>query len=146
MLKIDIIKTKNVLLNWYSSMKKNWERFRWFLTWKIDFESQILALFDISRLHQFWKFNNFLWVYWFLAKNLSNFVPPCLKTQQLVLPYYACFVLEKLPLNFATCAWQYEYFFRNYCTPIVQQYAQMTRHNKEPKLYIPSTVVPLPTL
>ena len=23
--------TKNVLLNWYSSMKKRWERFRWFL-------------------------------------------------------------------------------------------------------------------
>jgi hypothetical protein len=23
--------------------------------------------------------------------------------------------------------------------PIVQQYAQMTRHNKEPKLYIPSS-------
>ena len=37
--------TKNVLLNWYSSMKKSWERFWWFLTWKIDFENQILVIF-----------------------------------------------------------------------------------------------------
>ena len=39
-----------------------------------NFESQILALFDISSLNQFSKFNNFLWVCWFLSKNLSNFV------------------------------------------------------------------------
>ena len=39
-------------------------------------ESQILALFDNSPLHQFSKFNNFLWVCWFLGKNLPNFVPP----------------------------------------------------------------------
>ena len=31
------------------------------------------------------KFNNFLWVCWFLDKNLSNFVPPAWK---LVNPYY----------------------------------------------------------
>ena len=30
-------------------------------------------------LIQFSKFNNFLWVCWFLAKNLSNFVPPVWK-------------------------------------------------------------------
>ena len=34
------------------------------------------ALFDTSPLTQFSKFNNFLWVCWFLGKNLSNFVPP----------------------------------------------------------------------
>ena len=34
------------------------------------------ALFDTSPLTQFWKFNNFLWVCWFLCKNLYNFVPP----------------------------------------------------------------------
>ena len=28
-----------------------------------DFERQVLALFDTSPLHQFAKFNNFLWVY-----------------------------------------------------------------------------------
>ena len=33
------------------------------------------ALFDTSPLTQFSKFNNFLWVCWFLGKNLSNFVP-----------------------------------------------------------------------
>ena len=46
----------------------------WFLTLKIDFESQILALFDTNPLHQFSKFNNFLWVCWFLGRNISNFV------------------------------------------------------------------------
>ena len=34
------------------------------------------ALFDTSPLTQFSKFNKFLRVYWFLGKNLSNFVPP----------------------------------------------------------------------
>ena len=31
-------------------------------------------IFDSSPLHQFSKFNHFLWVCWFLGKNLSNFV------------------------------------------------------------------------
>ena len=34
-------------------------------------------------LHQFSKFNNFHWVCWFLAKNLSNFVPPAWKLDNL---------------------------------------------------------------
>ena len=33
------------------------------------------ALFDTSPLTQFSKFNDFLWVCWFLGKNLPNFVP-----------------------------------------------------------------------
>ena len=37
------------------------------------------ALFDTSPLTQFSKFHNFLWVCWFLGKNLSNFVPPACK-------------------------------------------------------------------
>ena len=32
---------KKNLLNWYSSVKKKSERFKWFLTYKIDSESQI---------------------------------------------------------------------------------------------------------
>ena len=36
-------------------------------------------IFDTSPLTQFSKFNNFLWVCWFLGKNLSNFVPPVWK-------------------------------------------------------------------
>ena len=31
-------------------------------------------IFDTSPLTQFSKFNNFLWVCWFLGKNISNFV------------------------------------------------------------------------
>ena len=30
-------------------------------------------IFDSWPLNQFSKFNNFLWAYWFLGKNLSNF-------------------------------------------------------------------------
>ena len=56
--------------------EKKWEIIGWFLTYKIDFESQILALFDTSPLTQYSKFYNFLWVCWFLGKNLSSFVPP----------------------------------------------------------------------
>ena len=37
------------------------------------------ALFDTSPLTQFSKLNKFLWVCWFLDKNLSNFVPPVWK-------------------------------------------------------------------
>ena len=39
--------------------------------WKSNFGS-----FDTSPLHQFSKFNIFLWVCWYLVKNLSNFVSP----------------------------------------------------------------------
>ena len=59
--------------------KENWERFWSFHNiqnwlWKSSF-----VAFDTSSLHQFSKFNNFLWVCWFLGKNLSNFVPPAWK-------------------------------------------------------------------
>ena len=36
-------------------------------------------IFDTSPLTQFSNFNNFLWVCWFLGKNLSSFVPPVWK-------------------------------------------------------------------
>ena len=76
--------TKNVLLNWYSSMKKNekdskdfWHRN---LTLKVKF-----CHFGTSPLHQFSKFNNLLWICWFICKNLSKFVPPAWKLDN---PYY----------------------------------------------------------
>ena len=47
------------------------------------------SLFDTSPLHQFSKFNNFLWVCWSLGKNISNFEPPHLKIQQPVQYYHA---------------------------------------------------------
>ena len=43
----------------YSEIKKS-EKLKWFLTNKIDLESQIFALFDRATLHQFTKYNNFL--------------------------------------------------------------------------------------
>ena len=74
--------SKNVLLNWYSSMKKNekdsdnfWHRK---LTLNVKFW-HFWALFDTSPLIPFSKFNNFLWVCWFLGKNIYNFVPPVWK-------------------------------------------------------------------
>ena len=42
-------------------------------------------IFDSSPLVQNSKFNNFLWVCWFLCKNLSNFVPPAWKLHN---PYW----------------------------------------------------------
>ena len=42
---------------------------------KIDFKSQISALFDTSPLHQFSKYNDFIWYSCFLAKNLANLYP-----------------------------------------------------------------------
>ena len=48
-----LVKTKNVPLNWYFLTKNFLERLGWFLTLKIDFENQILALFD----GYFWPFN-----------------------------------------------------------------------------------------
>ena len=60
-----------------------------------------------SPLVQFSKFNNFLWVHWFLGKNLSNFVSPVWKLHN---PYchnisYTCqsyfiqFLLRLIYLN-----------------------------------------------
>ena len=48
--------TRNVLLNWYSSMKKKIRKI------PMIFESQILVLFDSSPLLQFSKFGNFIWI------------------------------------------------------------------------------------
>ena len=54
-----------------------------FLTLKIDFKSQILTLFVSSPLIQNSKFNNFLWVCWFLDNNISNVVSPVWKLHHL---------------------------------------------------------------
>ena len=50
----------------------------WKLTLKVKFWSNF-GTFCISPLTQFSKFNDFLWVCWFLGKNLSNFIPPVWK-------------------------------------------------------------------
>ena len=46
---------------------------------------KIRMIFDSSPLIQNSKFNNFLWVCWFLGKNLSNFVFPVWKLHN---PYF----------------------------------------------------------
>ena len=76
---------ENVPLNCYSLMTK---RFRWFLIWKIDFKSR--GTFWHLPITPISKFNNFLWVCWFLGKNLSNCVPPTWKSQQPLLLSYVC--------------------------------------------------------
>ena len=71
--------TKNVLLNWYSLMKKNEKDSNIFLRWKLTSKVKLRHFLTPPPLHQFSKFNNFNWVCWFLGKNLSNFVPPAWK-------------------------------------------------------------------
>ena len=66
-----VISIKKCALKLVFFNEKNSDRFGWFLRYKI--ENQILALFYSSPLIQNSKFNNFLWVCWFLGKNLSNF-------------------------------------------------------------------------
>ena len=61
-----------MVLNWYSSIKKMRKILMIFdiQTW---LWKSIFGAFDTSPSHQFSKFNTFLWVCWFLNKNLSNF-------------------------------------------------------------------------
>ena len=62
--------------------EKKMKKIPMILTQKIDFESQILTLFVT-----FWHLSitpiliiqKFLWICWFLSKNLSNPVPPAWK-------------------------------------------------------------------
>ena len=54
---------KNVLLIGIFRWKKNEKDSNDF-----DFKGQIVALFDTSPLHQFSKFNDFLWVCWFFKQ------------------------------------------------------------------------------
>ena len=52
--------SKNVLPKFVFLKEKKSEILGRFLMQKIDFESQILALFDTSPLHKFVKFNEFI--------------------------------------------------------------------------------------
>ena len=84
--------TKNVLLNWYSSMKKKMRKI-----WMIfDIENWLWK----SNFVTFWqlavnpKFNNFLWVFWFLGKTFFNFITPA---WQLNSPYYNTLPIPSIP-------------------------------------------------
>ena len=82
------------------------------------------ALFDTSPLVQFSKFKNFLWVGWFLGKNLSDFVPPVWK------------------LHYPYCHRQYTLCMKN-SLPILKSHILLfspnfkTRFNLEPSLLNP---------
>ena len=68
-------------------------------------------ILDTSPLHQFSEFNNFLWVCWFLGKNLFNFVPPDWKPHN---PYYHrghCLSHLCFPLSSFGCG------LKNFCFP-----------------------------
>ena len=82
--------------NWFSGEMSKSAKSPNLLTLKVNFVYQKLSesfsfffsltlllkwcsIFESSPLNQFSKFNNFLWVCWFLSKNLSNFVSPDLK-------------------------------------------------------------------
>ena len=87
--------TKNVLLCWYCSMEKKKRK----IPMIFDIENWLWkskALFDTSPLHQFSKFNNFLWLRRCLGKNLSNFVPPAWKLDN---SYYHTMHNTKLSIN-----------------------------------------------
>ena len=64
--------------------------------WKSNF-----GTFWHPPLHQFSKFNNFLWVGWFLGKKLSNFVPPAWKLDNL---YYNIIHLQFLCFHKCECS------------------------------------------
>ena len=64
------------ILQWKKKIEKDSDNF-WYRKLTLNVKRLgDFALFGTSPLTQFSKFNNFLWVCWFLGKNLSNFVPP----------------------------------------------------------------------
>ena len=72
---------KNIVF-WITSIFKS----LYFLKW--------CPIFETYPLHQFSKFNNFLWICWFLGKNISNFILPVWKLDN---PCYH---------NFTTSIWR----------------------------------------
>ena len=59
-----------MLINFVFSDEKKSQRFGWFLMLKIDFQSQISALFDTFPLHQFTNFNDFISLQLVFSQNL----------------------------------------------------------------------------
>ena len=61
-----------------------------YINFQITLLLKLCPIFDSSPLIQNSKFNSFLWVCWFLCKNLSNFVSPAWKLHD---PY--CHILYR---------------------------------------------------
>ena len=112
--------TKTVLLNWHFLNQKD-SNGSWH--WKLTLKNQILSLFDNSALYLFTKYNNFLWVCWFVSKNLSNFAPLPFKLDN---PYYllSCTV----PCQFAARRWELFAlgFINNQSTKLIFSYITIT--------------------
>ena len=117
-------------VNWYSSMKKIEKDLDNFWHGKLTLNVRKWQFVsDTSPLHQFAKFNSFLWVCWFLAKNLFNFVSLpwklynwychicqgrftrvyCQKVQESHVKSSFIYLSPKLPINFNNkkTAWNY---------------------------------------
>ena len=72
---------------------------------KFDFQSRFSTSYNLA------KFNNFLWVCWFLGKNIFNFVPPAWKLHN---PYCHIWQSSWLNLRKLLCSWAPDnipYFF-----------------------------------
>ena len=111
---------------------------------------------------------NFLWVYWFLGKNLSNFIPPVWKLHNLycycpgkvIFLEISCLFLGKVKFELDFSFFQFAFFsllrilaLDKLCRKTTQhfegatKYERETRHSgAESKLYIPSTSTPWLTL
>ena len=104
--------TKNVLLNWYSS--KN------YLT--------------PPPLHQFSKFNNFLWVCWFLRKNLPILYPPL--ENSTIRITMSCIIQNLrstgLPwsVNRWWCLWRLVINFTSYFTRVLWKEVESVTHSR----------------
>ena len=115
----------------FSKSKIIWIFLNCFFIEKYQFRGPI---FDTSPLTQFSKFNNFLWVCWFLGKNLSNFVPPVWKLHN---PY--CHTLQSFQsLLDKLCSAKHKKYqkIRNFSHKRSTKYAVQTASSQEPKVEI----------
>ena len=98
-----------IFLNFFSLKNTNLGALLILLFDNINFWITLLlkccSIFDSLPLHQFSKFNDFRWVCWFLGKNLSNFVPPAWKLDNLY--YHKCtyLVCENKRIKFHKSHW-----------------------------------------
>jgi hypothetical protein len=101
-----------LLLNSYSLLKKNSERFEWFLTEKIHFESQILTLFDkASKLGKASRdaYNPGGWVIWktfwksgLRMFSLLRFMATCILIWHTLEEYMSTIVSQRSSLKLAS--------------------------------------------
>ena len=146
----EVSKSAKILLSkliFYGKNHRNLSQF--FFHWRIPIYAQIFCywqflitsflkinlllkwcpIFDSSPLHQFSKFRNFLWVCWFLGKNLSNFVSFAWKLDN---PYYH--TQDPKYLNFGSNSYNWSQIYRmnlteyeNPIPPSVTEYTLLSK-------------------